>query len=728
MSRRLLITFAVAMLARVCTGQQTTRELPVHLRPVSTPGLAVSVTVGIDDLRSDRMPTPILAVFDNQSELVIDGVWEIEQVDSADHESALVFFEPIQLAPPSTKVRRVCVTLANGRVAARLRHGRKVLWQAMLGAGTEQVPDEMHVLGVDPRGRRPGLSRLGRAPTNALQQVWTGVGCPMPPDASKTTVRANAVRPFQLPENAPPLHQFQAIAISEDCGENDFTVHQFQALGDYLLRGGQLVLPAEGAELGARIVERLPSQVRKGLGPDWFGADAEGQAVQMRRVGAGRMLVLARGHVSMFGVLSSGKAARAEVVRLLAAHPRPSFPRHVTQGFTYNQQLSPNSVNAMLFVLAVFGVYALLTGPAVVLLRRARHRVVAVYVLSTVGLFCVVALSVGGIIRLRRGNQEWMTVTLLTPDGGLQEGLLTLASAGGDRYACTVTGRHLRAAPLHVTPLDDDITYWSYTHMNGIWKPIIGGFHLTTPAVGPSEEIQEIALNVPITPWGQRTVLASAFWPQGRAIPISVDLDSEDQLVFTVTNTLPVSLRSVRILVGRWVGDVKMTNWPSAANFSMDVYWQYTLPTLARGASSGTKIPFASVTPTGGTWSSARSADLNWDKYPEHWQSVLWKHAMVGGPRIGGTSFIPPSVRSRDRLSAVLIGYVANSPSLATGDSDFDPLVGRHVIIQEIPSELLPALPALDGSGGASVGGTQVGKRRTGIETRIGRKIVGEGY
>lgn len=428
-----------------------------RLEPLDTPGLEIEAVVGLGQYRESSLPTPFVLTAGNRTGEPITGVWEIEEYfDDMKQRSKRVLSLEISI-PASTTIRsRFSLALENRPLTIRLRQGRELYWQRTFSrqSGQGLVVLELNRNLLNLLAVHPHRAKLNFARNSPERQK----GQPSnqgesPPRPGTRIAHCCSVRAWELPNCAPPLFAFRGIVFSPDADTHGLGRGQLTALADYLLWGGLLVVPTRRADLLESLYLSLPAE----LEPEELKPSAPHPlaAPEFRSfaIGAGRLITV---DADFFGADPVSAELVESVTAFTEMEPEPSFPKHLVPSRSGRRGLSSNAMTTLSLVSVLFLLYALMTGPVVwIFFRKAGRKVLGFYVSGTVGAFCVLSLIVGPVLGLYRGDVEWTTVTELTPQGGIQWGLLTLTSAGARNHRIELEGERVRAFLLPTELLND---------------------------------------------------------------------------------------------------------------------------------------------------------------------------------------------------------------------------------------------------------------------------------
>jgi hypothetical protein len=181
-----------------------------------------------------------------------------------------------------------------------------------------------------------------------------------------------------------------------------------------------------------------------------------------------------------------------------------------------------------------------------------------------------------------------------------------------------------------------------------------------------------------MAPWGNRAALAQTFWPDGTLLPVKVTLNTEkSRLEAEMTNTLPVSVQRVQVVLGGWF-DAPYYGRGSTPPRKMDLYQVISL---------------SSAGPPGRRFVGTS---------PMTFRSNSWNMKSLIAPAEGSdrskglATNLLPRAGVKDAISGYLVLEVKESPQLRFDENSFEPNKGSHLIVQRIPAEKLPSFTGLE--------------------------------
>lgn len=632
-------------------------DSPPHLKTQRTPGLEVEAYVGVGGARDLSLATSIVISIHNRTEEVISGTLELDAMLGIKEDFAARLHSQDISVPAATHVRfHLCKALALTTLRMRLRRGNTNLWQQAYKVAyskdsfvktTSRL--NLNILAVHPMRQMPAFPRNDTDEINDQGKIRSDSIFPR-----KRKLDCYVTEAWGLPVSAVPLIAFRALLFSGGGEAYELTQTQLKALSDYLLWGGCLVLTQENTALWESIRMNLPQEaVLVSPGP------SDNDFVELP-VGMGKLVLV---NENLFHRSPRTEQLLEKLAEFFQQQREPSFPSYISPSNEAGRDLSPNATASFFLIAGMFLFYALLTGPVIWLfLRNAQRNTLKWYVLVTVGIFCLISLLLGSGMPCHKGDLEWLTVTELTSQGGIQWGLLTLISAGGRNHILELEGH--RTSQWLLPNNTRAIQRYPYSY----GSPLEYSSNLNFDPVGKGSLGQK--QQIPIAPWGSRLLLANAFWPEGRSLDVRTRY-ADGALEVRIVNTLPVSLTKTRLVWGAWTKG----NRGGSQKENHDYYQECILGDLsANGGYLENTIP-VSLT--------------NYCFQLSYWDDLVSLLNLENQP--GHARFWLPQVNVRGRLIAYLVASVESSPELAFGESSFEANRGTHLVLQPIPIECIPA-------------------------------------
>jgi len=670
----LLLALSLRLSFAVEVPAQGPAPAPVdsRLAPVDTPGLEIEAVVGLGQYRDSTLPTPFVLTAANRTGDPITGAWEIEEYfDDMKQRSKRVLSLQVSI-PASTTIRsRFSLALENRPLTIRLRRGRELYWQRTFSRGGGQGlrmlglnRNLINLLAVHPHRVRLNFVRNS---TERRKNLRPGPGS-SPPLLGTRIAHCCSVRAWELPNCAPPLFAFRGLIFSPDADTHGLGRGQLTALADYLLWGGVIVVPTRRADLIESLYLSLPAALEPQELTPSPPHPLSTPELRSFAIGAGRLITV---DADLFKAEPGSAELLESVTAFTELEPEPGFPRHVIPNRYGRRGLSSNAMTTLSLVSVLFVLYALMTGPVVwVFFRKAGRKVLGFYISGTVGAFCVLSLIIGPVLGLYRGDVEWTTVTELTPQGGIQWGLLTLTSAGARKHRIELDGERARAYLLPTELLNDwrfrNRYRWGYHGQS----PFQNNGNVPFDVYGGSAASPE--QHVPISPWGSRLLLANAYWSQGRSVDVRVELNA-GKFDIEARNGLPCALRGAHVILGVWAFGKQRRGGNQIGE--RDFYQVLQVGNVAARKSTSHSEP-------------ANLQVESWDCM-NRVRQLAWTHRRKARP--GFASVDLPRVNTRGRLLAYLIARIDRSPRLKIKETNFDEREGVHFVVQRIPDSRLPA-------------------------------------
>lgn len=610
---------------------------------VDTPGLLIESAAGWDGTVDTSVPVPISFLIKNSSERVIEGRMTL----SDRIRGHTVSLGDVFVSPQSTK--RMSSIQAMSRwdeCIATLEGDGRILWrrELTLASGNAFQSEFNFALFID-RQRKlqlPNSAGSGAVVEGAVTPVTGENGRP---------IRSLAVRPWQVPDHAGPLHVAQAIVFSESAVRTDLTPTQWRAVASWMCQGGTIFVYKDSDEVIEQLTRSAPLDVLLPFDLDSF---------QVRRSGLGAIYEYAEPLSSTAGIKIAGQIGEA-VSRMTKNHNNTQ----VAEVYQYDQGQA--DINRVL-VLAFFGFYTLVSGLVTLMLFRVSQRKLTTYIAVVVVGASALAVVLGGYLRVSSGDLEWVTVTELGDGGAVQRARIDVQSSGGRGQRVAVRGHH---ADIQVVELMPWYRYGWRDHAGPTYRPF------TWQANRAENGSDAFQINVPITPWGNRRIQGTAFNQKLSRLdftlsftPSSVPAGQMERSLggavtpagrceLKVVNELPVDLSNCYLLIG-----VTQTD-PTGIQGMSDMYHLHPLRPLKAGET------LEETFDAGFTKASRNNYS------PDTW---------------AGRWLIRPVIRRQGAASAWIVGEIESSPELTIDaeQSDFTLKNERHLVIQEILPEDMP--------------------------------------
>jgi len=659
----IMCLLCVTFFAEIAQGQQATDP-----KQADFPGLDIQAVPGWDGYVEQSAPMPFSFLISNFSQDTIEGELTLTNPES---DRTLSLGEAF-IGPNS--VRRFSSIQAVPdwyQCIAKFSHEGRVLWQRELAltTGKDFSEDLNYLLFVDDG------SRMLQLPIS--ENGGGGTGRFVPEVGHGRAVQPLMVKTWQIPQHPGPLTVAQAIVFSETTKVEMLNDAQWDAVGKWICMGGTVFVHEKSAELVERLKKATPLAAQPGI---LF------QELTVHRCGTGSIREYA-------GPLFSATDAQAPKQ---IAESASRLSRYSTMSMLESTDLtrwdSRNSEMTRMWVATVFVVYTLLSSSALLLFRLSRRNI-SIFTSIVVGLTCVAAVILGGVLRTSRGDLRWVTITSAGSGGLLQLGKIDVQSAGGRNTQMTVKGRR---ADLQLSESDDTSNdyYNSYYYQPQLTKSHLPSF--TWQASQLEDQADAYQISVPINPWGRRRLYATAFQPLEHGVDIEITYSLPEPLspeqaaqsdttydlngTFRVkaTSDLPFDLENCRVIIARTqvsntVQGTTIYNsfpgsYPSPQNVGIQMERVHSLGDFGKlSPSVPVTVEFAA-----GTVLTAESLDGR-------------THGNTGEVLI-------PKVAYDGATSVWIVALISKSPILSIDQqrSDFELLQEQHWYVQEVLPEQMP--------------------------------------
>lgn len=625
------------LLASVASVLAQPEENP-KLKQITLDGIEVDVRCGIAGQVDDNLAMPLILTVSNTTAEPIDAVWEVEFLDYPNRQLKVVRQET-ELSPKMKTSRRTRLYLKReGTIlVVRLLGNAEVLWQRVMTWETAHR-SAINILTVS-----ANRERLRFAPN---KEAAVGIM----PDPGERRAVSSAIQSWELPTHSPPLCMFKAVVISKDA-DLSLSPAQERALADYLVFGGTIVVPGGNSPALDLLKSNVPPAAAEAI---TNAADMKTPAPT--RIGSGMLLFDAEDY---FLRTEKSTDAATNLAKFLEYEAEPAFPKFLQPSNFARRGLPGNASKSLSMVGIVFVLYALLTGPVIWLLLRKRSReALAGYLGVTISVFCLIALFVGPILGMRKGDIQWLSVTELTPDGGYQWTMLSMTSAGGKHHQIELQGDRLRSWLLPATVTND----YRFSRYGWGFRQNIQNMRMEESMNISldllAEDIQKTKQDVQISPWGTRLLLTNSYLPQTRQVDVRIDYRSQAIRIGVVNNS-NLELTDSKIIVSYW-----------AQNQGQETYVALNTGILLPGDRKefGPEIVDRQLGNRG-------FINMNMAGFvPYH----NWERA-------GGCASVSlPGTNLSRTPNAYFIARVTGSPSLKIKQSSFEPNLGTHLVVQRI--------------------------------------------
>jgi hypothetical protein len=211
----------------------------------------------------------------------------------------------------------------------------------------------------------------------------------------------------------------------------------------------------------------------------------------------------------------------------------------------------------------------------------------------------------------------------------------------------------------------------------------------------PREPLRPESVQVPITPWGKRLLLATAHWPEAKPMDVKVELNADRQVSVSIQSSFPTPLQDASLVIGAWTGGVQAQRF---GRKQYDLYQRIIIgpisgktkvtdPKLRRSESA---MKMEAVGPARERGGAMNQLNLQ-QSYRQLRNSRRWSrfnHEQEFDQ--GSALFHFPRVNCRDKVVGYLIARIPESHGLKIGESNFDANTGMHYIIQKLKPDQLP--------------------------------------
>jgi hypothetical protein len=658
-----MFLLCVSSFAEIAQGQQTADP-----KQADFPGLDIQAVPGWDGYVDQSAPMPFSFLISNFSQDTIEGELTLT---NPENDQTLSLGE-IFIGPNS--VRRFSSIQAVPdwyQCIAKFSHEGRVLWQRELAlmTGKDFSEDLNYLLFVDDGTRQLQLP--------ISENGGGGTGRFVPEVGHGRAVQLLGVKTWQIPQHPGPLTVAQAIVFSETTKVDMLNDAQWDAVGRWICMGGTVFVHDKSTELIERLKKATPLAAQPGI---LF------QELTVHRCGTGSIREYA-------GPLFSATDAQApEQIAESASRLSRDSTMSMLESTDLTWWESRNSEITRMWVVTVFVVYTLLSSSAMLLFRLSRRNI-TIFTSVVVGLTCVAAVVLGGVLRTSRGDLRWVTITRAGSGGLLQLGKIDVQSAGGRNSQMTVNGRYadLQLSESDYTPSDYNYAWY---HLPQMTKPYFPSF--TWQASQLEDQADAWQISVPINPWGRRRLYATAFQPLERGVDLEVSYSLPEPLspeqaaqmgtayglngTFRVkaTSHLPFDLENCRLMIAR----TQVSNAVQGTTFYSGFPGSYQSPQkvgpqieqvqsfadLGR-LSASVPVTIESVPGTGLTAESG-NGQMNRDRD----EMTLLQVAHDGA------------------TSLWIVAQISKSPVLSIDQqrSDFEPLQEQHWYVQEVLPEQMP--------------------------------------
>ncbi len=642
------------------------------------PGLDIQAVVGWDGRVEMDAPIPISFLISNQSGEVLEGQFVLTDPETERE----INLGDVFVGPGSTRRFSSVLDLTDWNdCIAEYTDGSQVFWtrQLPLMTGKDFSEEVNYLLFVEEGGRALQLP----IEKDAEDVPSVNSGSPQAAAADSTTNRYSprlgfgrhvqpvSVKSWQIPQHPGPLTVAQAMLFSDSAKLDTLNDAQWDAVGRWICLGGTIFIHESSKEVLERLRKAAPLRTQPPALLDEH---------QVHRCGAGSIreysgeLFSANDTVSVQGLLgATSQLSRYSIL---------SVPDELPRAYVG----SSNANFTRMMVLAVFSIYTLFSGVVALLLFRSTRRTVVTYTVSVVLIACLATGVLGTALRNSRGDLHWQSVILGSPGGAIQAATIEVQSAGGRTTRLAVQGKNADLQLLRNSSWDNYSRYAIYNSRENQGVPGYKAFSVQPNLL--KDDLDAFQIHVPLTPWGVRQNIATAYDPDSQGVHFDLTFRSDGpasgatntssgnswtytmpgQWTVSATNNLPFDLRECRLLLISSVPQVSADYNSRAYASSTSSVQFYTgrgeimiedLPAAATKTALGSNTPC--VVTAANSWYRNRNTLEPEPAYPG--ASELW-----------------------------LIARVLESPLLTINDesSDFEHLDGVHYYMQPVPQEEIP--------------------------------------
>ena len=667
----LLILFLINVVSLTpAIGQTAVND---NERQPDFPGLDIQAVVGWDGRVEVNAPVPISFLISNQSNEVLEGQLILSEPET-DREINL---GDIFVGPGS--VRRFSSVLAlsdwNDCVAT-YTDGSRDFWtrQLPLMTGKDFSEDVSFLLFVDDGGRAlqlpvPGDS-AGAMPNETNSAQAKSIDSPsdrfQPSLGAGWPVQPVLVKSWQVPQHPGPLTVAQAMLFSETAKVDMLNDPQWDAISRWVCLGGTVFVHDSSKEVLERLKKAAPLRSLPAVLLDEH---------QVHRCGSGSFREYSGG---LFSADDSGSIRKLlEAAAKLSRYSILSIPKDLPETYVGTS----NANYTRLMVLAVFSIYLLFSGVVVLLMFRSNRRRVMTYTVSVVAIASLAAAVLGSYLRNSRGDLHWRSVVVGSPVGAVQVAQIQVQSAGGRNTRVAVRGKNADLQLLKNLQSDRRDYYSRFAAYNsGRSEGSVGYAPFSVQPNLLQKEPDAFRIGVPITPWGVRQSVATAYDPESQGVQIALRFLPEGPPT-NATTTNPGDSWSY-VISGQWT--VSITN-----RLPFDLTQCQLLVT--------TSVPHVSSSTASAVQFSTGRGDL---RLGDTLASATMTSSLSNLPLVVTTSHywydnqntIEPESAFPGAAEIWLVARIINSPLLTVDDeySDFEQFDGVHYYMQKLTPEEIP--------------------------------------
>lgn len=468
---------------------------------VDTGGLDIEASLGWDGIVDQATPLPISLLITNfspaaiEAELVLKDIWNNNELRLGE----------VYISQAGTRRFQAIEALPDWHSChIELRTADHVYWrrELPLNTGRQFTEDLNYLMTIDDSGRTLRPPGVTTETVNAAPRY-------RPPEGEGRTVEFLTVESWQLPRHAGPLTVVQAIVFAEATDTHQLASVQWEALTRWMCLGGTVFVHEQHED----VIEQLRAASPLAVHPP----ETDGP-FEVHRVGGGSYRVFREALFS-----AEGGETRSAIAAAAARLPKSDVLAVVDAARVYERHNGNAGRNRML-VVAFFALYTLLSGGVTLaLFRLSRSRIAAFITVVVLGA-SVLAGMLGGLLRYSAGDLRWVTVSTATDGGLVQAGRIEIRSAGGRNTRVGVGGSSPDLQLMARSHYHRQSWYWYSSggrrpsHYPAFaWQPDLAGDIPGTYQVG-----------VPITPWGERELMAASFKPDVPLLEVEITATAAD--------------------------------------------------------------------------------------------------------------------------------------------------------------------------------------------------------
>ena len=526
------------------------------------PGLDIQAVVGWDGRVEVDAPVPVSFLISNQSNEVLEGRLILSEPETERE----INLGDVFVGPGSVRRFSSVLSLSDWNdCVATYTDGSRDFWTRRLPlmTGKDFSEDVNYLLFVDDGGRALQLPVAETSAAPGSQQSATSA--PEPAVAAEDRFRPRfgfgrsvqpvSVKSWQIPQHPGPLTIAQAMLFSETAKVDMLNDPQWDAIGRWVCLGGTVFVHDSSKE----VLERL----RKAAPLRSLPAVLQNEH-QVYRCGIGSIREYSGGLFSTDDSQAIQKLLDAS--SQLSRYSVLSIPDQLPEAYVGTS----NANFTRMMVLAVFSIYLLFSGVVALLMFRSNRRRVMTYTVSVVTIACLAAALLGSYLRNSRGDLHWQSVLVGSPGGAVQVAQIQVQSAGGRNTQVAVRGKNTDLQLLRKKSTDRSNYYSRFAVYNpGQAEGAVGYAPFSVQPNLLKEELDAFRIGVPITPWGVRQSIATAYESELQGVQVELRFRPEGTLTFdansrggeswtyvipgqwtvSVTNQLPFDLTECHLLV-----------------------------------------------------------------------------------------------------------------------------------------------------------------------------------